>query len=224
VPDDNWAIFVMRSDGSDPTQLTERGANDTSPLWSPDGRKLLFVSDRDGNREVYVMSADGSSQLNLTRDAAEDWTPCWSPDGERIASHSGYQTGAQAATSALDILAQVEPETSVVAIDEVQFYDWTVADICAQLANSGRRVIVAGLDQDFRGEPFGPMPLLLAQAEDVLKLQAICVRCGAPATRTQRLIDGRPAYYEDPVILVGASEVYEARCRACHQVPHRGAL
>ncbi|MGI6376970.1 MAG: thymidine kinase [Anaerolineae bacterium] len=143
---------------------------------------------------------------------------------ERIASHSGYQTGAQAATSALDILAQVEPETSVVAIDEVQFYDWTVADVCAQLANSGRRVIVAGLDQDFRGEPFGPMPLLLAQAEDVLKLQAICVRCGAPATRTQRLIDGRPAYYEDPVILVGASEVYEARCRACHQVPHRGAL
>jgi Tol biopolymer transport system component len=92
APDDNWAIFVMRSDGSDPTQLTERGANDTSPLWSPDGRQLLFVSDRDGNREVYVMSADGSSQLNLTRDAAEDWTPCWSPDGERIAFAS-YRDG-----------------------------------------------------------------------------------------------------------------------------------
>jgi len=84
-PDDNWAIFVMRSDGSDPMQLTERGANDTSPVWSPDGRRLLFVSDRDGNREVYVMSADGSSQLNLTRDPAEDWTPAWSPDGQQIA-------------------------------------------------------------------------------------------------------------------------------------------
>ena len=140
---------------------------------------------------------------------------------ERIASHSGFHVQAQSAPTAADILAQVLPDTTVVAIDEVQFYDWSVADVCAQLANAGRRVIVAGLDQDFRGEPFGPMPLLMAQAEDVTKLQAICVRCGAPATRTQRLIDGRPAYYEDPVILVGASEVYEARCRACHEVPHK---
>jgi thymidine kinase len=87
------------------------------------------------------------------------------------------------------------------------------------LADQGKRVIAAGLDQDFRGEPFGPMPLLLALAEQVDKLNAICVRCGAAASRTQRLIDGRPAHYDDPVILVGGSESYEARCRQCHEVP-----
>lgn len=140
---------------------------------------------------------------------------------ECIASHSGYAVQAQVASTAADILAQVHADTAVVAIDEVQFYEAAVAEVCARLASDRRRVIVAGLDQDFRGEPFGPMPLLLAQAEDVTKLQAICVLCGAPATRTQRLIDGRPAYYEDPIILVGASEVYEARCRSCHSVPHR---
>jgi thymidine kinase len=94
-----------------------------------------------------------------------------------------------------------------------------VAELCERLANGGRRVILAGLDMDFRGEPFGPMPLLMAQAEQVDKLQAICMVCGAPASRTQRLIDGRPANYDDPVIMVGASEVYEARCRQHHDVP-----
>lgn len=140
---------------------------------------------------------------------------------ERIASHSGFQARAQAAPTAKDILRLVNSATNVVAIDEVQFYDEAVVAVCAQLADEGRRVIVAGLDQDFRGEPFGSLPLLMAQAEDVTKLQAICMGCGAPATRTQRLIDGRPAYYEDPIILVGASEVYEARCRSCHQAPHK---
>ena len=81
------------------------------------------------------------------------------------------------------------------------------------------RVIIAGLDMDFRGEAFGPMPQLLAQAEKVDKLQAICQVCGAPASRSQRLLDGKPADYDDPVILVGAEEVYEARCRSCHKVP-----
>jgi thymidine kinase len=95
-----------------------------------------------------------------------------------------------------------------------------VCDTCEALAERGMRVIVAGLDTDFRGEPFGPMPLLLAQAEKVEKLRAICVVCGQEASRTQRLIDGRPASFEDPVILVGAKEVYEARCRTCHEVPH----
>jgi len=140
---------------------------------------------------------------------------------ERIASHSGFQAQAQAAPYARDILRLVEKTTDVVAIDEVQFYDEAVIEVCTQLADEGRRVIVAGLDQDFRGEPFGSLPQLMALAEDVLKLQAICMSCGAPATRTQRLIDGRPAYYEDPTILVGASEVYEARCRSCHQAPHK---
>ena len=123
--------------------------------------------------------------------------------------------------SAKDILTLVEPDTTVVAVDEAQFFDWSIAEVSNQLARRGVRVIIAGLDMDFRGEPFGPMPLLMAEAEQVKKLQAICVVCGAPASRTQRLIDGRPAWHDDPVIMVGASEVYEARCRHCHQVPHR---
>jgi thymidine kinase len=111
-----------------------------------------------------------------------------------------------------------------VAVDEAQFFDWSIADVCGQLADRGLRVIAAGLDMDFRGEPFGPIPLLLAQAELVDKLQAICVVCGAPASRTQRLINGQPAYYEDQVIMVGASEVYEARCRSCHRVPRKESV
>lgn len=139
---------------------------------------------------------------------------------ERVASHNGVARGdAIVVGTASELLAAVNAETEVVAIDEVQFFDWKIAEVCDELANQGRRVIIAGLDQDFRGEPFGPMPLLLAMAEDVMKLTAICVLCGAPATRTQRLIDGRPARYDDPVILVGGSESYEARCRHCHAVP-----
>lgn len=138
---------------------------------------------------------------------------------DRVTSHSGSQLSAAVVASAAEILPQVEPDTAVVAVDEVQFFDWAIADVCDKLAERGLRVIVAGLDMDFRGEPFGPMPLLMAQAELVDKLQAICVVCGAPASRTQRLIGGQPAAYGDPVIMVGAAEVYEARCRRCHQVP-----
>jgi thymidine kinase len=93
-----------------------------------------------------------------------------------------------------------------------------VIEICETLADKGVRVICAGLDMDFRGEPFGPMPLIMARAEEVQKLHAICVLCGDEASRTQRLIDGHPAAYDDPIVLVGASEVYEARCRNCHEV------
>jgi thymidine kinase len=106
----------------------------------------------------------------------------------------------------------------VVAIDEVQFFDAGIVALCEALADEGLRVICAGLDTDFRGVPFGPMPDLMARAEHVDKLHAICVVCGQEASRTQRLIDGRPAAYDDPVVLVGAAEVYEARCRQCHQV------
>lgn len=138
---------------------------------------------------------------------------------EKVSSHDGLHLDAIPVENAAEILAQVAPDTAVVAVDEVQFFDWEIAEAAHQLANAGKRVILAGLDMDFRGEPFGPMPLLMAQAEQVDKLNAICVICGAPASRTQRLIDGQPASYDDPVIMVGASEVYEARCRACHQVP-----
>ncbi len=140
---------------------------------------------------------------------------------ETVSSHNGLVLEAMAVSSAEELLTRVDPDTNVVAIDEVQFFDWQIARVAQVLANRGKRVIMAGLDMDFRGEPFGPMPLLMAQAEQVDKLNAICVVCGAPASRTQRLIDGEPASYDDPVILVGASEVYEARCRACHKVPKK---
>ena len=137
---------------------------------------------------------------------------------QKITSHNGLHVEAIPVSDAKTIPDLVEPDTAVVAIDEVQFFDWQIAQVCDNLANRGVRVILAGLDMDFRGEPFGPMPLLMAEAEVVDKLYAICVVCGAPASRTQRLVDGQPASYDDPVILVGASEVYEARCRHCHQV------
>jgi thymidine kinase len=138
---------------------------------------------------------------------------------DKLSSHSGSHYEATVVENALEIVTLVAEDTDVVAIDEVQFFDWAIAELCDKLANQGRRIILAGLDMDFRGEPFGPMPLLMAQAELVTKLQAICMVCGAPASRTQRLIDGRPAHYDDPVIMVGASEVYEARCRRHHEVP-----
>jgi thymidine kinase len=139
----------------------------------------------------------------------------------QVASHDGGQTPAEVIERAEEVLRKLRPDTTVVAIDEAQFFDWKVADVARLLADRGLRVIVTGLDLDFRGEPFGPMPLLMAEAELVDKLQAICVVCGAPASRTQRLINGQPANYGDPIILVGASEVYEARCRDCHKVPGR---
>ncbi len=142
---------------------------------------------------------------------------------ERVSSHSGSQLQAVPVQSPDDILFAVQADTQVVAIDEAQFFANGLAALCNRLADEGRRVIVAGLDMDFRGMAFGPMPELLAIAEKVTKLRAICVVCGAPASRTQRLLNGEPAAYEEPIIQVGAAEDYEARCRACHRVPHRGA-
>ena len=137
----------------------------------------------------------------------------------RVTSHNGLGFEAKPVAEAADILAHLSPDTNVVAIDEVQFFDDGILGLCEQLANQGIRVICAGLDTDFRGEPFGPMPTLLSQAESVQKLQAICVICGEPAYCTQRLVNGKPAHYKDPVVIVGASELYEARCRRCHDVP-----
>ena len=136
----------------------------------------------------------------------------------QVTSHNGLGVAAFPVPAARDILTHLEPETTVVAIDEVQFFDPDIVAVCQALANQGIRVICAGLDTDFRGEPFGPIPDLLARAEMVDKLHAICVVCGEEASRTQRLIDGQPAAFDDPVVLVGAAEVYEARCRQCHTV------
>ncbi|HNZ78157.1 MAG TPA: thymidine kinase [Bacilli bacterium] len=137
-----------------------------------------------------------------------------------VVSHNNGRTKSVNVTKSSDILDYlVEPYPYAIAIDEVQFLDEKIIGVCEKFANKGVRVIVAGLDRNFRGEPFGVMPELLARAEYVTKLVAICSVCGAPATRTQRLINGQPANYNDPIILVGAKEQYEARCRHCHQVP-----
>ncbi|MCK0470020.1 thymidine kinase [Halalkalibacter sp. APA_J-10(15)] len=140
---------------------------------------------------------------------------------EEVVSHNGTKVWALPVERAIDVLEKVEATTQVVAIDEVQFFDEAIIEIAEELANRGKRVICAGLDRDFRGEPFGPIQPLLAIAEDVTKLQAICPLCGAPASRTQRLINGKPASYDDPIILVGASESYEPRCRNCHEVERK---
>lgn len=140
---------------------------------------------------------------------------------EQVKSHNGLGHDAIPAATSADLMSGVEADTEVVGIDEVQFFDADITQAVQQLADQGVRVIAAGLDMDFRGEPFGPMPQLMSEAEHVDKLHAICVVCGAEASRTQRLIDGRPANYDDPIILVGGSESYEARCRHCHQVPRR---
>ena len=138
-----------------------------------------------------------------------------------IVSHSGAKVPCLVVEKAQDILKKIEADTEVVAIDEVQFFDKDIVEVCEYLADKGIRVMVAGLDKDFRGESFGVMPELLTRAEFVTKLTAVCAKCGAPATRTQRLVNGKPAGFEDPIVMVGADESYEPRCRHCHQVPNR---
>ena len=134
-----------------------------------------------------------------------------------VSSHDGRTVQAMPVDSPEQIARELLPETQVVAIDEAQFLPIGIVDLATALATRGLRVILAGTDTDFRGEPFGPMPQLLAVAEQVDKLHAICVLCGNPASRNQRLIDGRPARYDSPVIMVGSAESYEARCRACFE-------
>ena len=136
-----------------------------------------------------------------------------------VVSHNDSRTRSVSILKASEIMEYINIDTDVVAIDEIQFLDEDVVEICEYLADKGIRVIVSGLDRNFRGEPFSFMPKLLAIAEYVTKLSAICVKCHTPATRTQRIIDGKPANYNDPIILVGATDSYEARCRDCHEVP-----
>lgn len=139
---------------------------------------------------------------------------------DEVVSHNNRRVKSVNINEAKEIYQYFEnhPLPYAIAIDEVQFMDKEIVNVCEHYADLGVRVIVAGLDKDFRGEPFGVMPELLARAEFVDKLNAICQVCGAPATRTQRLINGVPAHYDDPIIMVGAKEQYEARCRHCHVV------
>ncbi len=138
-----------------------------------------------------------------------------------VSTHDGREIEATPVDSAAEIFRLVKPDTELVAIDEAQFLDDELVTVASALAARGVRVIMAGTDTDFRGEPFGPMGRLLAIAESVDKLQAICVICGDLATRNQRLVDGKPARYDSPTILVGGRETYEARCRHCHRVPRK---
>ena len=137
-----------------------------------------------------------------------------------LVSHNGVRIEAHPVDSMREVLEQSQDDVQVVALDELHFLDddpeLTLA-VCQTLADRGKRVIVAGLDQDFRAEPFAAMSQLLSVAEQVDKLFAICVRCGAYATRSQRLIDGHPAPFDAPTIVVGGLEMYEARCRACYE-------
>ena len=136
-----------------------------------------------------------------------------------ISSHDGLTVEAEPIDSSEQLLRQVAPATEVVAVDEAQFLDDGLVTVANTLADRGVRVVLAGTDVDFRGLPFGAMPTLMCIAEVVDKFQAICVVCGGPATRNQRLVNGKPATWDSPTILVGGRESYEARCRHCHKVP-----
>ena len=140
-------------------------------------------------------------------------------DVVKVVSHSGSEYKAIPISNISEVKEKLESDTTVVAIDEAQFLSKEIIPLVQEFANKGIRVIVGGLDTDFRGEPFGPMPLLIAIAERVDKLNAICMVCGAPASKTQRLVNGKPAHFNDPIVIVGAKEMYEARCREHHDVP-----
>jgi thymidine kinase len=133
-----------------------------------------------------------------------------------IVSHSEMRMPSVSVRSSEELLEKLDHRTEVVGIDEAQFFDSGLVDVAQRLADQGKRVIIAGLDKDFRGMPFGPIPSLMAVAEDVTKTLAICVRCGSPANNTQRLVES------DELVVVGAQGVYEARCRRCFEPPSRG--
>jgi thymidine kinase len=137
----------------------------------------------------------------------------------KVTAHTGADFDALPVDESAQILQSLEPATTVVGIDEAQFMDAGIVEVVHALADKGVRVVVAGLDMDFRGEPFGAVPVLMSRAERVDKLHAICMVCGDEASRTQRLVNGKPARYDEPVVIVGAAELYEARCRAHHEVP-----
>ena len=137
-------------------------------------------------------------------------------DVGHVVSHAGAKMRAVTAESAAAI-ARLASGYEAIGIDEVQFFDEGIVDIVEQLVGDGARVVAAGLAQDFRGKPFGPMPTLLCRADFVDKLQAVCHRCGGPGTLTQRLVDGFPAPFDGETIQIGALDSYEARCRACYE-------
>ncbi len=139
-------------------------------------------------------------------------------DESSVVTHMGVKHQALPVGSVRELAAKVDKDTQIVLIEEAQFFDGSLVELAVNLADEGKDVVLAGLDQDFRRQPFGPMPQLLAVADEVVKLRAICMKCGAPASHTYRVIDGKPAHKDDPIILIGATESYEARCRDCYQL------
>ncbi len=144
---------------------------------------------------------------------------------KKVSSHSGSEHDAIPVRSSREILERLLPDTQLVAIDEAQFFDEEIVPVIDELLEKDVEVVFAGLPTDFRGEPFGQMPILLAKADEINRLTAICTYsedgeiCGELATRTQRLVNGQPANYTDPIILIGAEESYAARCPDHHIVP-----
>ena len=140
-------------------------------------------------------------------------------DENRVSTHNGNSYDSISIEKSSDILNFVkDTKYDIIGIDEIQFFDNDIVKIINKLADDGIRVIVAGLDMDFKAEPFHPMPEIMAISEMVTKLHAVCNKCGKEASRSQRLINGKPAKYDDPVVVIGASESYEARCRHCHEI------
>lgn len=135
-----------------------------------------------------------------------------------VVSHMGIQHEAETAKNTAELRDKLNKDTQVLLIEEVQFFDMKIVDFCVEAADRGVDVICAGLDQDFRRQPFGPVPNLLAAADQVIKLRAICMKCGALASHTYRMVDGKPAQWDDPIVLIGATESYEARCRNCFKI------
>lgn len=147
---------------------------------------------------------------------------------DKIVSHNGKKLDAIRVKNSADLFYKVLPRTKLVAIDEVQFFDAGIVSVIESLQKKNIHVLVAGLPLDFRGEPFGQMPILLAKADNIISTHAVCDKkvllfwtCGKEAIRTQRFVNGRPAKYTDPVVLVGAKEMYAARCVDHHEVPGR---
>ena len=140
-------------------------------------------------------------------------------DENRVSTHNGNSYDSISIEKSSDILNFVKDTNyDIIGIDEIQFFDNDIVKVINKLADEGIRVIVAGLDMDFKAEPFHPMPEIMAISEMVTKLHAVCNKCGKEASRSQRLINGKPAKYDDPIVVIGASESYEARCRHCHEI------
>lgn len=139
-------------------------------------------------------------------------------DESMVVSHEGTKHVAIPVSGVAELREKLSRDVQVILIEEAQFFDDRIVDLVVELADKGYDVICAGLDQDFRRRPFGPMPALLAVADEVVKLRAICMKCGETASHTQRIVDGRPAHINDPLVMIGATEAYEARCRRCHEL------